>query len=115
MLDPDLRKDQGDLGSIQFRGKELTKLKENQIVQTGVGVSSRRRRCLRYLTVFENLEDPIHAAARCSARSTFQRDAAVRQRVEEVAEMIFLKDRLTYADQLSHGQKQWLEIGMLLI
>ena len=30
--------------------------------------------------------------------------------------MIFLKDRLdTYADQLSHGQKQWLEIGMLLI
>src|SRR5690349_20361633 len=30
--------------------------------------------------------------------------------------MIFLRDRLdTYADQLSHGQKQWLEIGMLLI
>ena len=47
---------------------------------------------------------------------TFQRDAAVKQRVEEVAEMIFLKDRLhTYADVLSHGQKQWLEIGMLLI
>jgi len=30
--------------------------------------------------------------------------------------MIFLRDRLdTFADQLSHGQKQWLEIGMLLI
>jgi len=40
----------------------------------------------------------------------------VKSRVAEVAEMIFLKDRLnTYADQLSHGQKQWLEIGMLLI
>ena len=39
----------------------------------------------------------------------------VRERVAEVAEMIFLQDRLdTYAAQLSHGQKQWLEIGMLL-
>ena len=47
---------------------------------------------------------------------TFQRDAEVKERVDEVAEMIFLKDQLhTFADELSHGQKQWLEIGMLLI
>jgi urea transport system ATP-binding protein len=40
----------------------------------------------------------------------------VRDRVEEVAEMIFLKDRLEHERRpLSHGQKQWLEIGMLLI
>ena len=36
-------------------------------------------------------------------------------RVAEVAEMIFLKDRLGTGRPLSHGQKQWLEIGMLLI
>jgi urea transport system ATP-binding protein len=47
---------------------------------------------------------------------TFNRDKAVRERVEEVAEMVFLADRLAMtADLLSHGQKQWLEIGMLLI
>src|SRR5215216_2672325 len=89
-------------GSIQFRGKELTRLKENEIVQTGVGRKFQTPSVFRGRTVFGSL--------------TFQRDAAVRERVEEVAEMIFLKDRLdTYADELSHGQKQWLEIGMLLI
>ncbi len=47
---------------------------------------------------------------------TFTRDATVRDRVDEVAEMIFLKDKLNAeAGLLSHGQKQWLEIGMLLI
>ena len=46
----------------------------------------------------------------------FKRDKAVEQKVEEIAEMIFLKELLDKrADLLSHGQKQWLEIGMLLI
>ena len=47
---------------------------------------------------------------------TFKRDKAVVDRVEEIAEIIFLKDQLNQsAEYLSHGQKQWLEIGMLLI
>ena len=46
----------------------------------------------------------------------FKRDAAVIERVHEVAEMIFLENQLRQrAEFLSHGQKQWLEIGMLLI
>ena len=46
----------------------------------------------------------------------FKRSAAVRERVHEIAEMTFLADRLDErAEYLSHGQKQWLEIGMLLI
>ena len=89
-------------GSIQFRGKELTKLKENQIVQTGVGRKFQTPSVFEDLTVFGAL--------------TFTRDATVKERVHEVAEMIFLKDRLHMsAALLSHGQKQWLEIGMLLI
>src|SRR6201996_7053249 len=43
-------------GSIQFRGKELTKLKENQIVQTGVGRKFQTPSVFEDLTVFENLE-----------------------------------------------------------
>ena len=103
-------------GSIQFRGKELTKLKENEIVQAGVGRKFQTPSVFEDLTVFENLEISYPRGRTVFGSLAFQRDAAVRERVEEVAEMIFLKDRLdTFADQLSHGQKQWLEIGMLLI
>jgi urea transport system ATP-binding protein len=103
-------------GSIQFRGKELTKLKENEIVQAGVGRKFQTPSVFEDLTGFENLEISYPRGRTVFGSLTFQRDAAVKERVEEVAEMIFLKDRLdTFADQLSHGQKQWLEIGMLLI
>src|SRR5260370_34691018 len=103
-------------GSIQFRGQELTKLKENQIVQAGVGRKFQTPSIFDDLTVFENLEISYPRGRTVFGSLTFKRDAAVRERVEEVAEMIFLKDRLnTYGAQLSHGQKQWLEIGILLV
>ena len=85
-------------------------------MQAGVGRKFQTPSVFEDLTVFENLEISFPRGRTVFGSLTFQRDATVRERVEEVAEMIFLKDRLdTYADQLSHGQKQWLEIGMLLI
>src|SRR3982075_68488 len=103
-------------GSIQFCGQVLTKLKENQGVQAGVGRKFQTPSIFDDLTVFENLEISYPRGRPVFGSLTFKREAAVRDRVAEVAEMIFLKDRLdTYADELSHGQKQWLEIGMLLI
>jgi urea transport system ATP-binding protein len=103
-------------GAIHFRDKDLTKMKENQIVQAGVGRKFQTPSIYEDLTVFENLEVSFPRGRSVFGALTFRRDAAVRDRVEEVAEMIFLKDRLNMsADLLSHGQKQWLEIGMLLI
>ena len=103
-------------GSIQFRDKELTKMKENQIVQAGVGRKFQTPSIYDDLTVFENLEISFPRGRTVFGALTFKRDAVVRDRVQEVAEMIFLKDRLNMsAELLSHGQKQWLEIGMLLI
>jgi urea transport system ATP-binding protein len=103
-------------GSIQFRSQELTKMKENQIVQAGVGRKFQTPSIYDDLTVFENLEISYPRGRTVFGALAFKRDAAVRDRVEEVAELIFLKDRLNMnADLLSHGQKQWLEIGMLLI
>src|SRR6202162_594970 len=103
-------------GSIQFRGQELTKLKENQIVQAGVGRKFQNPSIYDDLSVFENLEISFPRGRTVFGALTFTRDAVVRDRVHEVAEMIFLKDRLNVsAALLSHGQKQWLEIGMLLI
>ena len=103
-------------GSIHFRDKDLTKLKENQIVQAGVGRKFQTPSIYDDLTVFENLEISFPRGRTVFGALTFTRDAIVRERVEEVSEMIFLKDRLNMsAALLSHGQKQWLEIGMLLI
>ena len=103
-------------GAIHFRDKDLTKMKENQIVQAGVGRKFQTPSIYDDLTVFENLEISFPRGRSVFGALTFKRDAAVRDRVEEVAEMIFLKDRLNMsAELLSHGQKQWLEIGMLLI
>src|SRR3982074_2012619 len=81
-------------GSIQFRGQELTKLKENQIVQAGVGRKFQTPSVFEDLTVFENLEISYPRGRTVFGSLTFKRDAAVRDRVTEVAEMIFLKDRL---------------------
>jgi urea transport system ATP-binding protein len=103
-------------GSIRFRGKELTKLTENQIVQTGVGRKFQNPSIYEDLTVFENLEISYPRGRTVFGALTFRRDAAVKERVQEIAEMVFLADKLAMtADLLSHGQKQWLEIGMLLI
>src|ERR1700693_2014106 len=103
-------------GSIHFRDKDLTKMKENQIVRSVVGRKFQNPSIYDDLTVFENLEISFPRGRTVFGALTFTRDAVVRDRVHEVAEKIFLKDRLNMnADLLSHGQKQWLEIGMLLI
>ncbi|GLK68012.1 urea ABC transporter ATP-binding protein UrtD [Hansschlegelia plantiphila] len=103
-------------GSIRFRDKELTKMSESQIVLAGVGRKFQTPSIYDDLTIFENLEISYPKGRSVWGALTFKRDQAVKDRVQEVAEIIFLKDRLhDNAAFLSHGQKQWLEIGMLLI
>src|ERR1700745_2709294 len=103
-------------GSIQFRGVELTHMKENEIVQARGARKFQSASVFEGLTVLENLEISFPRGRSVFGSLTFDRDTVVKERIEEIAEIIFLKDRLhTYAALLSHGQKQWLEIGMLLI
>nr|WP_310282751.1 urea ABC transporter ATP-binding protein UrtD [Rhizobium rosettiformans] len=103
-------------GSIRFDGRELTRMREHEIVHAGVGRKFQNPSIYEDLTVFENLELSFPRGRSVFGALTFRRDKEVIERVEEVAELIFLKDQLnTDAAILSHGQKQWLEIGMLLI
>lgn len=103
-------------GSIKFRGKELTKMTEHAIVHSGVGRKFQNPSIYEDLTVFENLELSFPRGRSVAGALFFRRDKEVLEAVEEVAETIFLHDQLhTTAGLLSHGQKQWLEIGMLLI
>ena len=103
-------------GSVSFEGKELTKMKEHEIVRAGVGRKFQTPSIYEDLTVFENLEISYPRGRSVFGALAFKRDAAVRDRVEQIARDIFLESHLDdYAEYLSHGQKQWLEIGMLLI
>ncbi|WP_130732770.1 urea ABC transporter ATP-binding protein UrtD [Komagataeibacter xylinus] len=103
-------------GSIRFAGKELTRLKEYDIVRAGVGRKFQTPSVYEDLNVFENLEISYPHGRSVFESLLFRRSAAVIERIHEVAEMIFLQDQLDRkASELSHGQKQWLEIGMLLI
>ncbi|TCL07309.1 urea transport system ATP-binding protein [Sodalis ligni] len=103
-------------GSIKFKGRELSKLSENQIVHAGVGRKFQNPSIYENLTVFENLELSYPQARTALSALFARRDQAMTDSILDVAQQIFLADFLdVQADFLSHGQKQWLEIGMLLI
>ena len=103
-------------GSIKFNNMELTKLPEYQIVRAGVGRKFQTPSIYENLTVFENLEVSFPRGRGVWGAIGFKRSDDVVERVHEVAEEIFLRDELQLpAEKLSHGQKQWLEIGMLLM
>src|SRR5258707_4665714 len=103
-------------GSIHFRDKDLTKMKENQIVQAGVGRKFQTPSIYDDLTVFENLEISYPRGRTVFGALAFKRDAAVRERVEAVAGKILLKDHLHMnGDGFSHSPKQLLQIRLPLI
>lgn len=103
-------------GKISFKGADITALSEHDIVNAGIGRKFQTPSVYESLTVFENLEMSYPAGRGWWGAWSFKRSKEVIARVEEVAEIIYLKDRLhECADVLGHGQKQWLEIGMLLI
>jgi len=103
-------------GSIKFKNKELTKLAEHEIVQAGVGRKFQTPSIYENLSVYDNLEVSFPRGRGVFGSLTFKCTEEVDNRIKEVAKEIFLEDFLDMESALlSHGQKQWLEIGMLLI
>jgi urea transport system ATP-binding protein len=103
-------------GSITFKDQELTRLPEHQRVRLGIGRKFQTPSIYEGLSVFENLEISYPRGRTVFGSLFFRRDAAVIERVREVAGLVGLGDRIEdAAELLSHGQKQWLEIGMLLM
>ena len=103
-------------GSIKFLNKELTNLSEHEIVRAGVGRKFQTPSIYENLSVMENLEISYPRGRGVFGSLMFKHDDEVHSKIMEVASQIMLVDFLdTEAGLLSHGQKQWLEIGMLLI
>lgn len=116
LLDLICGKTKATSGSIRFRDTELTKLAENNIVKAGVGRKFQTPSIYENLTVRENLQLSYPGGRSVFGSLFFKVTEKVEARVQEIASEIFLADRLDIsAGLLSHGQKQWLEIGMLLI
>lgn len=103
-------------GSIKFKNKELTKLSEHEIVRAGIGRKFQTPSIYENLTVFQNLEVSFPKGRSVFGCLAFRLTEDIVERVHRIAEEIMLEDHLEMeAALLSHGQKQWLEIGMLLM
>jgi urea transport system ATP-binding protein len=103
-------------GSIRFKDQEITGLKEQEIVRRGIGRKFQTPSIYEDLTVFENLEISVPRGRTVAGALFWKRTNEVIDRVHDIARLIFLESQIDrLAETLSHGQKQWLEIGMLLI
>ncbi|MGO4200682.1 urea ABC transporter ATP-binding protein UrtD [Rhodococcus sp. TAF43] len=101
-------------GSVTKSGVELLGQKVHKIARLGVGRTFQTASVFEELTVLQNLD--IAAGAGRSALTLLRRRKSVLPQIEEALETIGLTQlRYRKAGILAHGQKQWLEIGMLLV
>jgi len=116
MMDVITGKTRAGSGSVTFGGRDISRHGEAQIAELGIGRKFQKPTVFEELTVFENLELAIRNDRRTMRVLVARLDDEQRDRIAEVLAMIGLADRAhEFAGQLSHGQKQWLEIGMLLV
>lgn len=117
MMDVITGKTRPDAGSAFFgQTMDLTKMSEPDIARAGIGRKFQKPTVLEALSVFENLELAMDTDKRVWRALRARLTSAQRDRIEEVATTIGLREQLTrLAGSLAHGQKQWLEIGMVLM
>ncbi len=95
---------------------DLTRLSEVEIARAGIGRKFQKPSVFEQHTVFENLELAGARDRRARARLVAALAPGDRRRIEETLELVRLGGEAHRpAGLLSHGQKQWLEIGMLLM
>ncbi|MGC4062144.1 MAG: urea ABC transporter ATP-binding protein UrtD [Aquabacterium sp.] len=117
MMDVITGKTRPDAGTAYFGSTlDLLARRENEIAQIGIGRKFQKPTVFEQLSVFENLELALKADRRARASVFFKLDSAQLDRIGAMLKLIHLKDQAQRtAGLLSHGQKQWLEIGMLLM
>jgi urea transport system ATP-binding protein len=101
-------------GKATFRNHDLLAMKANQIVRAGISRSFQTATVFEELSVLQNLDiaDGVHRKARGRLRARRTVSESVESALEAIG-LTALVDRP--AGTLAHGQKQWLEVGMLLV
>ena len=117
MMDVITGKTRPDAGQAFFGSTiDLLRLRENEIASVGIGRKFQKPTVFEHLIVFENLELALKADRGVRASMFFRLTGEQLDRIGEMLTLIHLKDSAQRtAGLLSHGQKQWLEIGMLLM
>jgi urea transport system ATP-binding protein len=117
MMDVITGKTKPDSGRAFFGTNiDLLRLRESEIAGRGVGRKFQKPTVFEQLSVFENLELALKMDRRVRASLMHKLTSADTDRIAEMLKLIHLRDDGSRtAGDLSHGQKQWLEIGMLLM
>ena len=117
MMDIITGKTRPDSGQVFFGSTiDLLRHREAEIAALGIGRKFQKPTVFEQLSVFENLELALAADKRVGASLRFKLSGSQRDRLAEVLLTIHLAEHAArQAGTLSHGQKQWLEIGMLLM
>jgi urea transport system ATP-binding protein len=116
MMDVVTGKTRPDDGDALFDGAyDLTSLDETQIAELGIGRKFQKPTVFEMHTVEDNLQLALKNDRHVRATLSWENSAAQETRINAILDTIRLKNvRSRVAGSLSHGQKQWLEIGMLL-
>ena len=117
MMDIITGKTRPDSGTVFFGSTiDLLRYKEPEIAAMGIGRKFQKPTVFEQLSVFENLELALKTHKGIASSMRFKLSGAHKDRIAEVLHTIHLAASVTrQAGLLSHGQKQWLEIGMLLM
>lgn len=115
MMDIITGKTRPDTGSVRFHGHDLTRLDEPAIARMGIGRKFQKPTVFEALSVRENLLLSLSGLRAPFAVLMARLSGQERARVDHLLDMTRLGDFAEHqAGGMSHGQKQWLEIGMLL-
>jgi urea transport system ATP-binding protein len=115
LLDTVIGRTRATRGRVLFRGHDVTHLPEHRIVRAGICRKFQTPGVLEQLTVYDNLAIAVRRNKHWMAHFRFRLDPGERARVEAVLTEIGMAERRERrAAELAHGEKQWLEIGMVL-
>jgi urea transport system ATP-binding protein len=116
MMDVITGKTRPDEGTAVFEGEaDLTALDETEIARRGIGRKFQKPTVFEMHTVEDNILLALNMDKSARAGIRWRANAGDSERIEKILDIIRLKPaRWRQAGSLSHGQKQWLEIGMLL-
>ena len=117
LMDVITGKTRPDAGEVHFgEAHDLTRLSEPEIARAGIGRKFQKPTVFRNHTVFENLELALKTERGVLPTLRSRRTADDEARIDGILDLTGLGPKaFLMADLLSHGEKQWLEIGMLLV
>jgi urea transport system ATP-binding protein len=117
MMDVITGKTSPSAGTVFFgQTIDLTKMTEYDIAHAGIGRKFQRPTVFEQHTVFENLELAMKMDKRVKPTLFFRLTSEQKGKIDDILKLIRLNGQESrLAGLLSHGQKQWLEIGMLLM